>query len=578
MSGAPRDTFDRGTGAAGDAVAEIRPQDFRRLFESCVASVLVMDPDLRIVAVTDAYLSDTMTVREEILGRDVFDVFPEDKDDIARGGSVPRISFGRVRDTLQPDSPGVLRYDIPLPGGRGFTERYWNPFNYPLLNDDGSLRYIVHTVVDVTEAVTARNRATESAAEAASMRARAEELDLAVSAASRDLARANEQLRSASRAKDEFLSQMSHELRTPLNSVIGFADLMRRDKLTADQHESIDQILKAGHLLLDLINEILDISRITSGRLSLSSEPVSVAAVIDDAVALIGPAAVSAGIEVMIDEANGLHVQADSQRLQQVLLNLLSNAVKYNRRGGSVQIGRELGPPGRLLIHVADDGPGIPAERLEEIWLPFHRLDEAGGIEGSGLGLPLSRGLAEAMGGTISVSSEAGRGSTFTVELALADSPEQVLEPRIDRTRGRARLAPARVLYIEDNVSNVRLIQRILGDHEGLEVQSAMLGRLGLDLARQHHPDLVLLDLHLPDCSGEEVLAELQADPSTASIPVVVMSADATGGRIERLLASGASQYITKPFDIDEFLDIVDDLLSTGPATGDAPMGGEEDP
>ncbi len=465
-----------------------------------------------------------------------------------------------------------------LPDGRGFTERYWNPFNYPLLNDDGSLGYIVHTVVDVSEAVTARTRATESAAEAASMRARAEELDMAVSAASNELARANEQLRSASRAKDEFLSQMSHELRTPLNSVIGFADLMRRDKLTADQHESIDRILKAGHLLLDLINEILDISRITSGRLSLSSEPVSVTAAIDDAVALIGPAAVSAGIDVMIENANGLHVQADSQRLQQVLLNLLSNAVKYNNRGGSVQIGWELGSPGRLLVHVADDGPGIPAERLDEIWRPFHRLDDAGGVEGSGLGLPLSRRLAEAMGGTISVSSEVGQGSTFTVDLALADSPEQVLEPRFDGTRGRARLAPVRVLYIEDNVANVRLVQRILGDHEGLEVQSAMLGRLGLDLARQHHPALVLLGLHLPDCPGEEVLAELKADASTASIPVVVMSADATGGRIERLLSSGASHYITKPLDVDEFLDIVDDLLSTGPATGDAPMEGEEDP
>jgi signal transduction histidine kinase/CheY-like chemotaxis protein len=370
----------------------------------------------------------------------------------------------------------------------------------------------------------------------------------------------------ANRSKSEFLSRMSHELRTPLNAVLGFGQLLELDELTADQQHAVDQITKGGRHLLDLINEILDISRIETGDLALALEPVPLREVISESIDLVRPLAVERGVHLTDDAgARDAVAHADRQRLKQILLNLLGNGIKYNWAGGSVAV--TVAPAGeRVRIEVSDTGPGIPAEYLDLLFTPFERLGaQRTTIEGTGIGLALSRRLAEAMGGTVGVRSTVGEGSTFWVELPAATAPEP--RPGRGRTPAVGRPAPPpdapAVLHIEDKLANLQLIDRVLGHRPGLRLIPAMQGRLGLELARQHRPMLVLLDLDLADLPGEEVLRRLQADPVTAAIPVVIISADAMPGQVRRLLAQGASAYVTKPIDVRQLLGIVDLCLQS---------------
>jgi PAS domain S-box-containing protein len=394
------------------------------------------------------------------------------------------------------------------------------------------------------------------------------------------LRQAKEEAEAANRAKSEFLSRMSHELRTPMNSILGFAQLLARKQLPSDQHRSVDHILKGGQHLLELINEVLDIARIETNRQQLSLEPVRVGAILQEALDLIHPLAAQRGcrIEGSLAVDSDHYVLADRQRLTQVLLNLLSNAVKYNRQGGSVRLSCEKVPGEptagetenhdgeRLRILVRDTGPGIAPEKMARLFVPFDRLGaEQSDVEGTGLGLALSKRLVEAMGGVMTVESTVGEGSTFAVALALVENPLERLE-RSDHaaaTPGAANVpeASSTLLYIEDDLANLGLVEAILSERAGITLLSALQGRIGLDLAREHSPDLILLDLHLPDVTGDEVLKRLQSQPQTRDIPVVVISADATPGRIERLMQAGASGYLTKPLDVDRFLQAVDEVL-----------------
>ena len=375
---------------------------------------------------------------------------------------------------------------------------------------------------------------------------------------------AKEQAERANRAKSEFLSRMSHELRTPLNAVLGFGQLLEMDGLNEEQQESVGQILKGGRHLLDLINEVLDIARIETGRIALSIEPVGVAEAVLGAVDLIRPLAAERGIKLGVEVPDSLgHVAADRQRLKQVLLNLLSNAVKYNRPGGSVAVRCAPIGPGEIRVEVTDDGPGIAPEYMGRLFMPFERLGaESSGVEGTGLGLALSKRLVEVMGGRLEVETERGRGSTFSVSLPVVESPESRFER--DDARGLVLAAlngEGTLLHIEDNPANLKLIERILSGLRGVKLLSAMQGTLGLDLARQYRPDVILLDLNLPDMKGQEVLGLLRADPRTKDIPVLVVSADATPEQLRRLRAAGARAYLTKPLDIQRFLEVVDDAL-----------------
>jgi PAS domain S-box-containing protein len=370
----------------------------------------------------------------------------------------------------------------------------------------------------------------------------------------------------ANRAKSEFLSRMSHELRTPLNAVLGFGQLLETEPLSDTQRDSVDHILKGGRHLLDLINEVLDISRIETGDLAMSPEPVLLSELVPEVIALIRPLAEQRGIQVVIDRPEGCagYAFADRQRVKQVLLNLLSNAVKYNRPRGTVAVSCEPSDS-RFRINVADTGMGIPAERLGLLFTPFERLGaENSGEEGTGIGLALSQRLAEAMGGELTVVTTLGRGSTFTVDLPRVEGPVE----RYERLAGGTgpTVEPASnghmVLHIEDNLSNLTLIERVLAQRAGVDVIAAMQGRLGLELAREHQPVLVLLDLHLPDMDGAQVLQRLRDDPATSSIPVAIVSADATPGQVQRLLSAGAVAYLTKPIDVREVLRLLDDAVS----------------
>jgi PAS domain S-box-containing protein len=446
-------------------------------------------------------------------------------------------AMGRVEDGSSERE--VTEYRIVRDAG---SHRWVSAVFVPEIDDDGQIVAVLGYIVDVDD----RRRAELAQREA------------------------QETADAANRAKSEFLSRMSHELRTPLNAVLGFGQLLEIEDLSESQRDAVDHILKGGRHLLDLINEVLDISRIEAGDLALSPESVLAADLIQDAVDLLRPLADDRGIQLVVDrsEACECYVLADRQRAKQVLLNLLSNAVKYNRPKGTVAVSCDQPSDTRVRISVADTGMGIPAERLGMLFTPFERLGaEQTGEEGTGIGLALSKSLAEAMGGTLGVTSNLGKGSTFGFELPRVEGPVERYERLNGGTEPVVEPASGRqvVLHIEDNLSNLTLVERILAQRSGIQVVAAMQGRLGLELAREHNPVLVLLDLHLPDMDGEQVLQRLRDDSATASIPVVIVSADATPGRLQRLVSAGAVGYLTKPIDVRELLQFLDE------ATGERP-------
>ncbi|HVE27119.1 MAG TPA: ATP-binding protein, partial [Sporichthya sp.] len=413
--------------AAPPAASPSDDVDFRALFESAPGCYLVLDPDLVIVAVSDAYLSATMTRRDEILGRGVFDVFPDNPDDrAATGEDNLRASLERVRHGLVPDTMAVQKYDIRRPdaAGGGFEVRYWSPINTPVLGPDGRLAWIIHKVADVTEFVRVSREGSEQEQVTEQLRRHTVRMQAEIVRRGQDLQEANAALRTANEAKSDFLSRVSHELRTPLNAVLGFGEILTMSELTGDQQEWVGTILTAGRHLLALLNDVLDVSRIESGHLALSPEPVAVAALLADATELMGPMARSHQVTLQTDlGASGrYYVLGDRQRLRQVLLNLLSNAIKYNRAGGTVTI-RALADEARVRLSVTDTGTGMTAEELGRLFIPFERLGAArSGIEGTGLGLVLSRRLTESMQGRLDVTSTPGEGTTFTLELPRAET------------------------------------------------------------------------------------------------------------------------------------------------------------
>ncbi len=378
---------------------------------------------------------------------------------------------------------------------------------------------------------------------------------------------ARQEAEAANLAKSDFLSRMSHELRTPLNGVLGFAQLLEQEPLTESQLESVQQINKGGWHLLGLINEVLDISRIETGSIGLSPEPVLASEVLVESVDLISSFAQQHRVNLASGVMPGCdaYMYADRQRVKQVLLNLLSNAVKYNRPHGSVAV-RCSRLERSLRISVTDTGPGIAAEHLGLLFQPFERLGAAHGeVEGTGIGLALSKRLAEAMGGSLAVDTTVGVGSTFHLELPLVEGPVERFVRLGTPVDPPATVAASKhkLLYIEDNLSNLRLVERLVERRGDIEIVPAMQGRLGVELARQHSPVVVLLDLHLPDIDGEEVLRQLRDDPATQHTPVVILTADATQGQVGRLLAAGAYAYLTKPLDVPAFLTLLDELMAS---------------
>jgi signal transduction histidine kinase/ActR/RegA family two-component response regulator len=384
---------------------------------------------------------------------------------------------------------------------------------------------------------------------------------------STQLESAREQAEAGSRAKSEFLSRVSHELRTPMNAILGFGQLLEMERLSDDQQTYVGEILESGRHLLDVINEVLDISRVETGALSRSLEPVHLGAALRDVLERAARAAELRDVDLPQEPPSGsdVWVRGNDRKLRQVFANLLSNAIKYNSSPGTVRL-TCLVDAGRARVAVTDTGPGLAPEDIQTAFAPFQRLRPNEHTTGTGLGLSVARSLLHAMGGEIGVDTEPGAGSTFWVDLKLARAPDsadtETHMPDPDAPRGPL------VLYIDDRPENILLVRRILARRPGVELIDVPVGLKGIELARSRLPDLILLDLELPDISGNEVLERLREDPRTLAIPVVVVSAQAAPDRIERLLARGARAYFTMPYDVGKFLDVVDEVLDlTGPTS-----------
>ncbi len=389
---------------------------------------------------------------------------------------------------------------------------------------------------------------------------------------------AKEEAERANAAKSEFLSRVSHELRTPLNAILGFGQLLSLDPLAPMQASSVDQILRSGRHLLDLINEVLEIARIGAGDTEMVPERVEAVAALAEAAAFTRPLADQRSVGFVaggVPADGALAVTADRARLKQVLLNLFSNAVKYNRDGGEVRYAVEARPDGQTVrLSVIDTGPGLESDEVAKLFTPFQRLGASSrGIAGTGIGLTIAKGLVEAMGGTLGVSSTPGRGSTFFVDLPAATdappaagSPPAADGPAVAAVAMAAKPAVRTVLHVDDQEDNLLLIERLLDARRDVRLISALDGQRGLELAREHRPDLILLDLHLPDVSGEEVVRRLHDDERTQNIPVVVLSADAVAAQVSRLRQLGVADYVVKPFKLQVFLKMIDTLLQPLPA------------
>jgi signal transduction histidine kinase/CheY-like chemotaxis protein len=387
-----------------------------------------------------------------------------------------------------------------------------------------------------------------------------------------ELRNAQELANQANISKSEFLSRISHELRTPMNSILGFAQLLEMGSLDNTQERSVGHILQSGKHLLNLINEVLEISRIESGQMSLSMEPVSLNSVIHEIIDSLTPLAATRGITIHSNFLLGemSYVMADRQRLKQIIMNLLSNGLKYNRPDGMIDVEvlhgeNEFNGKKSIRIAVRDQGYGISPDNMEKVFLPFERIGaENTETEGTGLGLAVVKQLTELMNGELGLESTLGTGSTFWVEFVSAN--EQVLFDDTDASVQKSvDMNPhhGTILYIEDNSANVDLVQQIVEMKlSGVKLITNASGLKAVQLASEHQPDLILLDLNLTDIHGSEVIQRLKKEPLTRDIPVVIMSADAMTEQIDRMMSLGANNYLTKPIDIGLFLKEVDKYLS----------------
>jgi PAS domain S-box-containing protein len=373
----------------------------------------------------------------------------------------------------------------------------------------------------------------------------------------------------ANLAKSDFLSSMSHELRTPLSAILGFAQLIESGspQPTPSQKRSIDQILQAGWYLLELINEVLDLALIESGKLSLSVEPISLVELMHECQAMTEAQAQKRGISVTFPQFEiSYFVSADRMRVKQILINLLSNAIKYNKVGGTVAVVYNAGTPGRIRICVEDSGEGLPAEKLAQLFQPFNRLGQEASVEeGTGIGLVTTKRLVELMGGVIGVESTVGKGSVFWIELNLTAERQPAASsaelPLVAQVQVQSNAQLTTLLYVEDNPANLMLVEDLIARRPDIRLLSARDGNRGIEIARTSQPDVILMDINLPGISGIKALRILAEDPITAHIPVIALSANAMPHDIDRGLEAGFFRYLTKPIKVNEFMNTLDIAL-----------------
>jgi PAS domain S-box-containing protein len=499
-------------------------------------AIIATDDDGRVTLMNPLAEQLTGWTLAEAAGHPIEEVFHIVNAETGEDSRVP------VRDALAHNTiQGLANHTVVL--SRSGSECHIADSCAPIRNRDGRVVGAVLVFRDVTE----RKR-----------------LDQVLHDRSLELERTKSVAEKANLAKSEFLSNMSHELRTPLSAVLGFAQLMESGSPppTVSQKRSIEQILKAGWYLLDLINEILDLALIESGKLSLSMEPISLSDVMHECQTMIEPQAAKRGIRVTFPQLDGAYfVQADRTRVKQVIINLLSNAIKYNTSGGSVTIDCIVSNPQRLRLSVTDTGAGLSAEKLAQLFQPFNRLGQETDVEeGTGIGLVVCKRLIELMGGVIGVESVLGQGSVFWIELNTTAAPQTLAAlPLAAAATSIIEGAKVRtLLYVEDNPTNLMLVEDLIARRADIRLVSARDGIRGIELAHALRPDVILMDINLPGISGIEALHFLLRDPLTAHIPVLALSANAMPRDIEKGLAAGFFRYMTKPIKVPEFMATLD--------------------
>ena len=514
----------------------LRDQQFytRSLIESNIDALMTTDPLGIITDVNKQMEALTGCTRDELIGAPSKNYFTD-----------PERAEAAIKLVLREKK--VTDYELTARARDGKkTEVSYNATTF--YDRDRTLQGVLAIARDVTERKRNEQALQETNIELASAKSAAEEANL---------------------AKSDFLSSMSHELRSPLNAILGFAQLMElASPLPTDsQKESIAQILQAGWHLLKLINEILDLSVIESGKVSLSTESVSLAEVMSECQAMMEPQAQQRGISVTFPRFdNPFFVSADRTRLKQIVINLLSNAIKYNKERGTVVVDCTASTPGITRISVKDTGAGLSPEKVAQLFQPFNRLgQEAGGVAGTGIGLVVTKRLAELMGGVLGVESTVGAGSVFWCELISCAAPQLVVESgeaaTFDGPPVPAGARPRTLLYVEDNQANMKLVEQLIARRPDMRLLTAVNGTLGIEVARTTRPTVILMDINLPGISGVEALKVLRIDPATAHIPVVALSANAMPRDIEMGLDAGFFRYLTKPIKIKEFMDTLNTAL-----------------
>jgi len=525
--------------------------------EQSPVSIVITDLDANILYANPTFCETTGYTPSEVVGSNA---------KILKSGKTPNEVYSDLWQTIKAKKVWHTEWINKKKNG----ELYWESISItPIQDENGEITNYLAIKQDISERKKAEHEILDLNVNL-EKRIKERTKDLEESNIALDKARIEAD--KANKAKSEFLSRMSHELRTPMNSILGFAQLLEMGDLKPKQMRGVNHILKSGKHLLDLINEVLDISRIEAGRLSLSLEPVNLRALINEMMDLVNPLATLRNLIIRLVESstNDCFVKTDRQRFKQILLNLINNAIKYNREGGSIiiktaQIHTATESLGFIRISITDTGKGISEENLSKLFTPFERIGAENTLtEGTGLGLTVAKKLTEAMGGVIGVESTVGEGSTFWVQLPAVES--QLEYAKKTGTQGGDASLHAHlngtILYIEDNESNVELIEQILTEQRpGIKMISTVYGEQGLRLAAENQPDIILLDLNLPDIQGDEVLMRLQTDKRTMDIPVIMLSADAMPRQVSKLLKAGAAEYLTKPIDVVVFLEVVDELL-----------------
>ncbi len=560
--------------------------DFRHLFESAPGLYLVLSPELKILAVSDAYLKATLTKRNEIIGKGIFDIFPDNPDDpSASGVGNLRSSLNRVLETQAPDAMAVQKYDIQRPEseGGGFQEKYWSPLNSPVFGKNGSVQYIIHRVEDVTEFIKLKQKGTEQHKLAEELKSKADQMETEIFRRAQEIQETNKKLREAEKAKSEFFANVSHELRTPLSLILSPLESILSGKYGGVSHEQ-EQFMHTIHnnalRLLQMVNGLLDFSKFEAGKMNVHREPTDIAGLIktilNDFESMMRGKKID--LTFKIEFKPDTYVMMDRYLLERILFNLLSNAAKFTEDGGKVHVRAGLNGD-NLFVSVADTGIGIPEFAIKNLFQKFSQVEGSSirRFEGTGLGLAMVKEFAELLGGAASVKSEVGKGSIFTMNClapvtdTIPDKSRPIAEKRslipqyhpIQReynheSSNKENLL--KVLVCEDNAELSSYIVSIL--HDLCQIKTASDGEQALELVQSWSPDLVLSDVMMPKRDGISLCKEIKSNPETSRIVVVLLTALTHREAMLKGWEAKADEYLFKPFHPEELLTRINSLLS----------------